>query len=797
MPRRQIRTKPISPQQVRDLATLKALEAKHQALVESINSLLPMLLVTLPPFVIYSRFSADPSIDFSKLDQTIDFSKLPQSVISAYREAKASVDNSYCKENTDLSDEVHEALASALKIIRQTFKTHKKRCESDLPYRIVCEGPLDELRAYDKFLTDHPKIATHTTHTTLHRNLLQDIRAVLKISNRHFIDSLGYSIGAIEGAAYQSWLVQADILPDNYFEELYKDTMRSITNNDRLLPGARLPFQLRLDTPRADASLTQIFTVFSEILKRNEANCQIRQDLFYGARVFDTLGMIQKEQSGFRQLNLAVIFMVLAALVAWGLYKIITRFYPQGFLQRSHILAKRRQNAFHAPSRKAIENHIRSYMEACEHLAPIANKFQQAQNASMVASLICLLLTCNMSMSVTFKASLVVYASICLFSLTNAFQAYRQDRTYYDTFDARIAAVLDIFYSRHIPCILEYAKTQGTATLIITAEKKHHISAARMQAMIVAALDAHDITYNAEGEQDIAVTGIDSLSAETIRLWRRDMHDAVDTERLAKDIASQLDTHIGNHRLERYNQDDGETFDHYTLKLKRPKGVTYPDTAGLTIEDQDEHYKITVAEMLTDSQTDALAALVDQAAGIKRSAHRAAMTHPSGGSGGGGSKPTRSGPKVMRDELTRFTAKAHQSIVQIWQNGDDYQKGEGAIQRIRCDIAMYAKFESQKDQWPEGAPFEAYQAMFSHSPSLVRAVGAGGIVRINDTDPAHKQFGASYKAKLPTSDWRIAMEDTSTKGEPPLLVARYLYQKGHEGNAIDLIEAQTSPQAHA
>ena len=101
--------------------------------------------------------------------------------------------------------------------------------------------------------------------------------------------------------------------------------------------------------------------------------------------------------------------------------------------------------------------------------------------------------------------------------------------------------------------------------------------------------------------------------------------------------------------------------------------------------------------------------------------------------------------------------------------------------------------KSNKSTGPEGAPFNAYQALFRHSPSLVRRVGAGGIVRVNETDPACIYFNVQYKAKLPISNWRIAMEDISAGGEPPLLVARYLYQKGHEGDAIDLVAAQVSP----
>ena len=52
MSRRQMCKKSKSPQKTRDLATLAALEAKHQNLVQKINSLLPLLLVALPPFVV-------------------------------------------------------------------------------------------------------------------------------------------------------------------------------------------------------------------------------------------------------------------------------------------------------------------------------------------------------------------------------------------------------------------------------------------------------------------------------------------------------------------------------------------------------------------------------------------------------------------------------------------------------------------------------------------------------------------------------------------------------------------------
>ena len=95
MPRHTIRKKSKSPQEGRDLKTLAALEDKHQELVNKINSLLPMLLVAMPPFVMYVLFVINPSIDFSQLDQTTELSKLPQSLIKAYQVAVATIEQNY------------------------------------------------------------------------------------------------------------------------------------------------------------------------------------------------------------------------------------------------------------------------------------------------------------------------------------------------------------------------------------------------------------------------------------------------------------------------------------------------------------------------------------------------------------------------------------------------------------------------------------------------------------------------------------------------------------------------------
>ena len=141
--------------------------------------------------------------------------------------------------------------------------------------------------------------------------------------------------------------------------------------------------------------------------------------------------------------------MLLAAFIAWGLHKVIARYYPQGLLQQPHLLEKSQPIA-----RTEIETYIRNRMEACERLAPVANKFYQAQNAFMIASLACLILTCKESMSNTFITILVFYASICLYNLSDAFQEYIHNRTYYRDFDARIRDVLDIFYSCSIHFVL-------------------------------------------------------------------------------------------------------------------------------------------------------------------------------------------------------------------------------------------------------------------------------------------------------------------------------------------------------
>ena len=120
-------------------------------------------------------------------------------------------------------------------------------------------------------------------------------------------------------------------------------------------------------------------------------------------------------------------------------------------------------------ARTEIETYIRNRMEACERLAPVANKFYQAQNAFMIASLACLMLSCKESMSNTFITILVFYASICLYNLSDAFQEYIHNRTYYRDFDARIRDVLDIFIAV-LHFVLEYLHTPGSATLIITAK---------------------------------------------------------------------------------------------------------------------------------------------------------------------------------------------------------------------------------------------------------------------------------------------------------------------------------------
>ena len=59
--------------------------------------------------------------------------------------------------------------------------------------------------------------------------------------------------------------------------------------------------------------------------------------------------------------------------------------------------------------------------------------------------------------------------------------------------------------------------------------------------------------------------------------------------------------------------------------------MSYSNTAGLNIVNEAEYYKITATEMLTESQTKALAALVEQGVGIDRRAHRTTMPHASGG----------------------------------------------------------------------------------------------------------------------------------------------------------------------
>ena len=179
MSRRQMCKKSKSPQKTRDLATLAALEAKHQNLVQKINSLLPMLLVALPPFVIYSLFRADPSVDFSQLDQTTEFSKLPPSFLKAHLEAVATIESN-CQDNTDLLDQTRQILNLALNIMRQTFKTHQIHCTSEMPYRILCAGPLDELRAYDKFLLANPEIAAQITHKTLKNSMIKDVKSLWK-----------------------------------------------------------------------------------------------------------------------------------------------------------------------------------------------------------------------------------------------------------------------------------------------------------------------------------------------------------------------------------------------------------------------------------------------------------------------------------------------------------------------------------------------------------------------------------------------------------------------------------------
>ena len=144
--------------------------------------------------------------------------------------------------------------------MRQTFKTHQIHCTSEMPYRILCAGPLDELRAYDKFLLANPEIAAQITHKTLKNSMIKDVKSLVEKQNPNFLDILGYQHGAWDRQEHQAWQMATSVLPGDYFKRIYDATMSMLDQNSvRLLPGAELPFQLRLEMPGPDTSFTNYF----------------------------------------------------------------------------------------------------------------------------------------------------------------------------------------------------------------------------------------------------------------------------------------------------------------------------------------------------------------------------------------------------------------------------------------------------------------------------------------------------------------------------------------------------------